>query len=36
LCDIGNKRELEKEQEELIREAIELTKIFGSILEKAS
>lgn len=35
LCDIGSRRELEKEQKELIQEAMELTKIFGSILEKS-
>ena len=35
LCDIGKNQELEKEQQELIQEAIELTKIFGSILEKS-
>lgn len=34
LCDIGNSEELEKEQKELFQEAVELTKIFGSILEK--
>lgn len=32
LCDIGNKKDLEKEQRELIQEALELTKIFGSIV----
>lgn len=35
LCDVNNKQDLQKEQEELIKEAIELTKIFGSILEKS-
>lgn len=34
LCDTGNNRELKKEQKELIQEATELTKIFGSIVEK--
>lgn len=31
LCDIGNDKKLEKEQQALIQEAIELTKIFSSI-----
>lgn len=35
LCEIGENQNLEKEQEELIQEATELTKIFGSILEKS-
>lgn len=35
LCEIGDNQELNKEQQELIQEAIELTKIFGSILEKS-
>lgn len=34
LCDIDNSQKSQKEQEELIQEAIELTKIFGAILEK--
>ena len=34
LCDISNSKEIAKEQQELIMEAFELTKIFGSILEK--
>ena len=35
LCDTKNDKELKKEQKELIQEATELTKIFGSILEKS-
>ncbi len=35
LIDVGGSPELEKEQAELIAEATELTKIFGSILEKS-
>lgn len=35
LCEIGEEQELEKEQKEFIQEAFELTKIFGSILEKS-
>lgn len=35
LCDIGGSEELKIEQEELIQEAIELTKIFSSILGKS-
>jgi len=34
LCDIGDKIELDQEQKELIQEAEELTKIFGSMVEK--
>lgn len=34
LCDINGKKELGSKKKELIQEAIELTKIFGSILEK--
>ena len=34
LVDTSNSEELEKEREELIQEATELTKIFGSIVEK--
>ena len=34
LCQVGSDRILEKMQKELTQEAIELTKIFGSILEK--
>ena len=34
LCDISNSKELEQEQKELIQEAEELTKIFGSMVEK--
>jgi len=35
LCNTTDNKELEKEQKELIQEATELTKIFGSILEKS-
>jgi four helix bundle protein len=35
LCDIGNFSNLKEEQDELINEAEELTKIFGSIVEKS-
>lgn len=35
LCDPGHKQDLLKEQEDLIRESLELTKIFGSIVEKS-
>jgi len=35
LCDTGENKELKGEQKELIQEAIELTKIFSSILEKS-
>jgi len=35
LCDITNNKELQKEQQKLIPESVELTKIFGSILEKS-
>lgn len=35
LCAAGSNRELEKEQIELNQEAGELTKIFGSIVEKS-
>lgn len=34
LCAVGDNKQLQKEQAELIQEALELTKIFGSILEK--
>lgn len=34
LCDTGGSKELDQEQKDLIREAVELTKIFGSIAEK--
>jgi len=34
LCDIGDNQDLEKEQKEFIQEAQELTKIFGSMVEK--
>jgi hypothetical protein len=35
LVDTGNDAELEEEREELITEATELMKIFGSILQKS-
>ena len=35
LFNMANNKDLEKEKKELIQEAIELTKIFGSILEKS-
>jgi four helix bundle protein len=35
LCDVNNIRELDKEKKLLINEAIELRKIFTSILEKS-
>lgn len=35
LCDTRGNKNLEKEQIELIKEAEELTKIFGSIVEKS-
>ena len=35
LCDIGNSQEIEKERKLLAGEAIELRKIFTSILEKS-
>jgi len=35
LCVTGKNQELEREKKELIQEAVELTKIFGSILEKS-
>jgi len=34
LCFVGNNVDLNRTQNELIQEALELTKIFGSILEK--
>lgn len=34
ICDTGNNPKLEKLRQELIKEATELTKIFGSIVEK--
>lgn len=34
LCDMSNKKELKKEQKDLIQEAHELTKVFGSMVEK--
>jgi four helix bundle protein len=35
LCDIGDNQELEKERGKLIKEAVELTKIFSSIVHKS-
>ena len=35
LIDISNKEELENVRSELIQEAVELMKIFGSIVRKA-
>jgi len=35
LCTTGDNQDLKKEQELLIQEAMELTKIFGSIVEKS-
>lgn len=35
LCETGLKKELEKPREELIQEALELTKIFNAIVEKS-
>lgn len=35
LIDVGENKELEKEQQELIKEATELMNIFGSILVKS-
>ena len=34
ICDIGDREELNQEQKDLIQEAEELTKIFGSMVEK--
>jgi len=34
LCDFGDNQDLHKEQQELIQESQELTKIFGSMVEK--
>ena len=34
LCNIVNNKDLERDQRKLVQEATELTKIFGSILEK--
>ncbi|OGZ35535.1 MAG: four helix bundle protein, partial [Candidatus Portnoybacteria bacterium RIFCSPHIGHO2_01_FULL_39_19] len=34
LCDFGDNQDLYKEQQELIQESQELTKIFGSMVEK--
>jgi len=36
LCDVGNDLELKREQKELIQEAIELRKIFTSIIDKSN
>ena len=35
LCDTGDNLKLKNEQKELVQEAIELTKIFNSIVEKS-
>ncbi|MBU0649098.1 four helix bundle protein [Patescibacteria group bacterium] len=35
LCEVGKNEELIKERKELTAEAMELTKIFGSIVEKS-
>ena len=35
LCDPGNNKDSQKEQKYLIKESEELTKIFGSIVEKS-
>ena len=35
LCDTGSNQTLKEEQQDLIQEAVELTKIFGSIVEKS-
>jgi four helix bundle protein len=35
LCDTGNKQDLDKEQENLIKESTELMNIFGSIIRKS-
>lgn len=35
LCDIGDKKELDKEQKDLIKESTELMNIFGSIVRKS-
>lgn len=35
LCETGGNQDLEKEQDELIQESRELTKIFSSIVEKS-
>lgn len=34
LCEVGDSRDSQKEQQELIQESHELTKIFGSMVEK--
>lgn len=36
LCEVGDKQVLEEEQNKLIQEAVELRKIFNSIIEKSS
>jgi four helix bundle protein len=35
LCDTGNNKELDREQQDLIQEATELMNIFGSIIHKS-
>lgn len=35
LCEFGDKQVLEEEQKKLIKEAVELRKIFNSIIEKS-
>ena len=35
LCEIADNKDLESKRDKLIEESIELTKIFGSILEKS-
>ena len=35
LCDVGDNKSMQKEQVDLTTEAYELTKIFGSIVEKS-
>ncbi|MBU0974164.1 four helix bundle protein [Patescibacteria group bacterium] len=35
LCTVGDSKSLEKEQQKLIQEAMELTKIFGAICNKS-
>ena len=35
LCDTSSNQTLKEEQQDLIQEAVELTKIFGSIVEKS-
>ena len=35
LCDVSDKKDLEKERKDLIQEATELMNIFGSIIHKS-